>query len=155
MVHRRESRLGVARARKSRDSPRDARRGKSRGPPRWRSSTNPSLAGARSSRRRAVGSEDCHIPEDAEVLHPFSTFNQRSNRKGVSTRSRGRLDGELEPRHLPGSDIVGRLNRNTVVARPICAWRSDRTVAPEDTRLILAWHGVPGTEIRDLTKIAA
>src|SRR5213595_3057201 len=50
-------------------------------------------------RRRAVRFEDRHVPEDAVVLHPQRTLDERTDSKRVAAWTRGRLNGELEPRY--------------------------------------------------------
>src|SRR6185503_5944196 len=106
-------------------------------------------------RRAAIGIEDGDEPEDAEVLEPRRTFDERTQIEAVvAWRQRG-LDRELEPRDLTRTDVRSRLHGDAVVARPTCRERSCGAVTAERTDLILSRLGAPRSEIRDLAEAAA
>src|SRR5213593_1046716 len=99
---------------------------------------------------RATPLLDRDHPEDAVVLHPLRALDERPQIEAITARRRRRLDRELEPRDLAGSDVLGGLKRDAVVAGPSGRGRSKLSVAPERCRFVLPRLGRPRAEVRDL-----
>src|SRR5687768_3929806 len=72
----------------------------------------------RGRRHRGVAVQNGHGPEDAEVLHPRRSLDERPEVEAVVTRRLRRLDRELEPRDLTRTDVRRGLHGDAVVARP-------------------------------------
>src|SRR5687767_942378 len=89
----------------------------------------------------AVGIENGDEPEDSEVLEPRRTFDQRTQVEAVVARRHRRLDRELEPRYLTGTDVRRRLYRDPIEVRPARRERARGAVAAERTDPILARLG--------------
>ena len=98
-------------------------------------------------RRRAIGIEYEHLPEDAHVLEPRRALDERPDVQAVRAGKRRRLQVELEPRDLAWPDVRRGLLSDAIETRPSARWRTELAVATEDARLILAWLAVPRTEV--------
>src|SRR6266545_755190 len=117
--------------------------------------TQRAVDGAALWRRAAVGIEHGDEPEDAEVLEPCRALDERTQIEAVIAWRERRLDRELEPRDLTGTDVRGRLHRDAVVARPTRRERARGAITAEWTDLILSRLWTPRPEIRGLAEAAA
>src|SRR5207247_9887968 len=99
---------------------------------------------------RAVGIEDRDEPEDPEVFEPRRAFDERTEIEAVIPGGRRRLDGELEPRDHAWPDVIGRLHRDAVVARPSRRGRARCAVTAEWRDAMLTRLRPPRAQVGDL-----
>src|SRR5207249_11826763 len=94
----------------------------------------------------AVGAQDGDLPVHARILHPCRALDEGPDIEAIEPGAVRGLDRELEPRDLAGTDVVARLRRDPVEARPSRLRRPELAIAAEDGRLILTRISVPGAE---------
>jgi len=78
--------------------------------------------GWRRRRHGAIGIEDEHLPEDADVLEPRRALDERPDVEAIRPRKRRRLQVELEPRDLAGPDVRRGLLSDAIETRPSARW---------------------------------
>src|SRR5687767_13027548 len=100
-------------------------------------------------------SADRHEPEDAVILEPGGSLDERTEIEPIRAGRVRCLDRELEPRDLARADVLSRLLGDAVVAGPSGVGRAEEPVAAERARPILTGLGAPGPEVGDLPHAAA